>query len=143
MAGRIALGSEVLAGPDEAGAEQALPKAVHGDAGGEGMGGIEEPAGEAEAVAGLILRDDAAFLVDHGVPVEPGRDTLFLRRAGQEVAGELLEGEAVEGKVAVERRDHPVAPRPEFAVPVDLVPVAVGVARRIEPILGHPFAEMR
>ena len=43
------MGAEVVAGFDEAGAEELLPEAVDGDAGGEGMVGADEPLGEVEA----------------------------------------------------------------------------------------------
>ena len=48
----LSLEAEVLGGFDEAGAEDLLPEAVHGDAGEEGMIRVEEPVGEAEAVIG-------------------------------------------------------------------------------------------
>ena len=49
MGGRGALGAEVVAGFDEAGAEELLPEAVDGDAGGEGVVGAYQPLGEVEA----------------------------------------------------------------------------------------------
>ena len=52
---------------------------------------------------------------------------------GQQVAGELLDGELVERHVAVEGVDHPVAPAPHDALAVALVAVGVGVAGRVEP----------
>jgi hypothetical protein len=77
------------------------------------------------------------------VPVEAGGDFLLERGVGQEIAGELLDGELVEGFVLVEGADHPVAPRVQLAVAVHLVAVGVGVARGIEPVGGHAFAVMR
>ena len=56
MGRRLALGAEVLAGQDEAAAEELLPEPVHGDAGGEGVLVVHQPVGEAEAVGGLALR---------------------------------------------------------------------------------------
>jgi hypothetical protein len=51
----------------------------------------------------------------------------------QQVAGELPDQELVVRQVAVQRRDHPVAPRPLAARQVLLVTVAVRVARRVQP----------
>ena len=59
---------------------------------------------------------------------------------GQEIAGELPGDEVVDAQVAVERRDHPVAPRPHLAHAVVLVAVRVGVARDVEPVGGHALA---
>jgi len=60
-------------GFDEAEAEILLPNAVHHHAGGEGVGGIEEPAGEVEAVGmgggGGERREDAGSA---GVTFSPG-----------------------------------------------------------------------
>ena len=59
---------------------------------------------------------------------------------GQQVAGELLDGELVEGHVAIEGVDHPVAPAPHVTLAVGLVAVGVGVAGGVEPADGHAFA---
>ncbi len=88
--------------------------------------------GEAE-----LLRVRAAFLVHERVAVEARRDPRIERRVGQEVAGELFDRELLEGHVAIERVDDPVAPRPEAAAAVLLVPVRVRVAREVEPSLRH------
>ena len=90
-----------------------------------------------------LLGDDPALAVDAVIAVEPGRHALLGRRPRQHVAGELLDGEPVEGEVAVVGVDHPVAPRPVGAAGVGLVAVAVGIARGIEPLQRHPFAEVR
>ena len=55
---------------------------------------------------------------------------------GQQVAGDLLDGELVERHVAVEGVDHPVAPAPHRALAVALVAVGVGVAGGVEPAAG-------
>ena len=88
----------------------------------------------------ILLRDDAALGVATVVAVEAGGDVLFARRAGQQITRELLHREAVEGQVAVERVDHPVAPAPHGAFAVALVAVGVGVAGRVEPTAGHALA---
>ena len=52
MGGPFALRAEILGGLDDAGAEIHLPEAVHGDAGEQRIGGIDQPLGEAEPVVG-------------------------------------------------------------------------------------------
>lgn len=59
VAGPHALSAEVLGSFDEAGAEELLPEAVYGDAGGEGVFFFDEPVGEVHAtwdVAGFFKR---------------------------------------------------------------------------------------
>ena len=58
----------------------------------------------------------------------------------QEVAGHLIDGELIEGLVAVEGSDDPIAPGPHLLFGVYLIAVCVGVASGIEPIDGHAFA---
>ena len=72
--------------------------------------------------------------------VEPGRQTLVVGRARQQIPGQLPRDELIERHVAVERVDDPVAPRPHVAHPVVLIPVGVGVARQVEPLDRHPLA---
>ncbi len=72
-----------------------------------------------------------------------GGDHLILRRLRQQVAGQLLDGEPVEGHVAVEGIDHPIAPAPHVALAIALVAIAVGVARGFEPRVGHALAVAR
>ncbi len=55
MGGRVALGAEVVHAFDEAGSEELLPEAVHGDACGERVLLREEPLCEIEARVGLLL----------------------------------------------------------------------------------------
>ena len=88
-----------------------------------------------------LLRDDAAFLVQHVVAMEARGDLLVEGGIRQQVARELLDGEPVEGHVRIERTHHPVAPRPQLAVAVHLVAVRVRVARRIQPGHRHVLPE--
>ena len=53
--GRLPLRSEVLARRHEPGAEDLLPEPVHGHPGGQGVGVVDEPPRETEAVAGQRL----------------------------------------------------------------------------------------
>ena len=104
--------------------------------GGDGLDAIGGGLGE------KLFGDHAALLVEDVVSVEAGRDFLLERGVGQQVAGELLDGELIERFVVVKRPDHPVAPRVHLAVAVHLVSVGVGVARGVEPVGGHAFAVM-
>src|SRR5207249_986957 len=47
-----------------------------------------------------LLDVDAAFLIAKRIAVEAGRHLLALRGVGEQIAGELLDGEAVERQVA-------------------------------------------
>ena len=63
--------------------------------------------------------------------------------SGQQVAGELLDQELVVGHVAVERVDHPVAPRPLLARQVLLVAVACRRSGRRRASAGPLLAVVR
>ena len=75
------------------------------------------------------------------VALKAGGDALRERGVGQEVAGHLFEDELVEGHVACEGIDHPVAPAPHDAFAIGLVAVGVGITGGIEPAGGHAFGE--
>ena len=77
------------------------------------------------------------------VAIEPGRDLLVERRTREHVAGDLLQRELVERQIAVERVDDPIAPAPHVALGVGLVAVRIRIARRVEPLCGHPLAVAR
>ena len=111
--------------------------AADGEAEPDGAGG-----GDAieDAVDAELFFVDAAFLVDLGVAMEAGGDFLAFGGVGQEVAGELLDGELVEGHVGVEGVDDPVAEFPDLAGGVDGIAVAVGVAGLVEPPAAPAFA---
>ena len=61
----------------------------------------------------------------------------------EHVAGDLLQRELVERQIAVERVDDPIAPAPHVALGVGLISVGIGIARRVEPLRGHPLAISR
>ena len=95
-------------------------------------------------------RFNAPFLVDQPplaiepvVAIEAGGHDLIGRGIGEQIAGQLREGELIERQVAVVGGNHPVAPRPVVAAGIGLKPVAVGVARRIEPVHRHPLTKVR
>jgi hypothetical protein len=58
---------------------------------------------------------DAAFLIDHGVAVEPGGDALIERGVREQITGELFDGELIERHILVEGLDDPIAPGPDRA----------------------------
>ena len=75
--------------------------------------------------------------------METRGENLLGLRVREQVTGELLDGELVEGHVRVERIDHPVAPRPIAASRVGLKAISIAVARAVEPPHRHAFAEVR
>jgi len=85
---------------------------------------------------------DAAFLIEHGVAEEASGDALIPGGAGQEIAGELFDGELIEGHVFVEGIDDPIAVRPDGTGFVLFVAVAVGVTGDVEPMAGPALAVM-
>ena len=91
----------------------------------------------------ILERIRAGFDVERSIPLKAGRNLLSERGSRQEVAGELLDREAVERHVLVERVDHPIAPRPEGALRVALVAFGVRIACRIQPWAGPAFAKTR
>ena len=105
-------------------------------------GGGRVDAIDEHLVVGLF-RIDAPFLVRHRVAVESARDDLLRRRVWQHIAGDLLDREAIERHVAIERVDHPVSILPHHARQIFFEPVRVGVAREIEPRPRPSFAVMR
>ena len=116
---------------------------------GRAVGGEPEPdpRGGGHPVVGVVrevlLFDGSALVGGHVAPVEAGGDLLLFRRTGQEVAGDLLYGEPVEGHVAIEGPDDPVAVGPHLAVVVEVQPVRVGVAGRIEPVACPVLTPLR
>ena len=90
-----------------------------------------------------LQRVDAALLVDHRVAMKAGGNALGLRGVGQQVTGDLLDGELIKRQIGIERVDHPIAPRPDGARAILLVTIGVGVAREIQPRLRPALAKMR
>ena len=112
-----------------------------GAAGGESEPDLGDGFG---AVAGVedevFLGDGAALVGGHVAAVEAGGDFLVEGGVGEEVAGELFDGELVEGLVAVEGVDDPVAVGPHFAEVVEVEAVGIGVAGGVEPVAGAVLA---
>src|SRR6266545_4105000 len=91
----------------------------------------------------ILRRNGAALEVDHVIAIEAAGDLLPHRGAGQQIPGQLLDGEAIEGQVLVEGGDDPVAPARHVAAGVDVIAVGVGVAGGVEPLHRHALAEVR
>ena len=87
-----------------------------------------------------LFGDAAALAVEHIIAVKTAGDFLVARGAGQKIAGELFDGELIEGHVRVQRIHHPIAPRPHRTLGVALEAVSIGVAREIEPVPSPAFA---
>ena len=72
--------------------------------------------------------------------MEGSRDLLVFRGIRQEVAGQLLQREHVEGLVRVEGADHVVAISPDGPGRIVGVPAGIGIAGEIEPQARPMFA---
>ena len=81
-----------------------------------------------------LLRNDRPLLVEHAVAQITGGHDLVLPGIREQVAGHLLDHEAIVGEIAVECPDHPIPPHPLLARRILLVAVGVGIARQIEPV---------
>ena len=78
-----------------------------------------------------LQRINASFFIDHGVAMKTSGDSLRARGVGQHVAGELFDGELIKWKVAVNRLDHPITPRPDGARAILFITVGIRVAREV------------
>ena len=88
-----------------------------------------------------VFFGDGAALVGRDVAaIEAGGHLLVERAIGQQVAGQLLDRELIEGHVSIEGSDHPVAIRPHLAVVVEMNAVRVGVASGVEPVAAPVLA---
>ena len=99
--------------------------------------GLAEGLGAVAGVEDLVLLVDEPALVGGDVAAKEARGHPLLQgRVREEVAGQLLDGELVEGHVGVEGADDPVAVRPDVPVVVEVNAVGVRVARDVEPLPG-------
>ena len=90
-----------------------------------------------------LFRIDTAFLVDLGVAVEAGGCALSHGGLGQEVSGELLDEELIEGLIGVESSDDAIAVGPDGSRGIDAVSVRVGISGDVEPPAAPAFSVMR
>lgn len=91
----------------------------------------------------ILLGDRAAFVRRDVIAQESRRDARRVRRIRQQVSGDLLGQELVEGHPVAERREHPIAPRPHLSAGVRVDAARVGEARGVEPRLRHAFGVTR
>ena len=91
-----------------------------------------------------LLLVGAPFGVGERLAVKGRGQPLARRRARQQVAGQLLDREAIERHVGVDRVDHPIAIPPGVGPRVVLlIAVGVGIAGQVEPVPAPAFAEVR
>ena len=91
----------------------------------------------------ILLGLRAAFASHHIETIEARGDELFLRRAGQQIAGDLFDGELVEQLIPVERINHVVAVRKDALVLVAVITHRVGEPHHVQPRHRHALAEVR
>src|SRR5439155_15878451 len=90
-----------------------------------------------------LLGIDAAFLVDLRIAMETTGDLLLEGRIWQQVAGQLFDGELIEGQVSIQRVQHPVPVFPDLARGIDAVAIGIGVTRGVEPPAAPTLAVVR
>ena len=112
-------------------------RAGHGGAHEDGIGRVD--AVDDGGVAELFVAG-AAFVLGHRVTMEGGGDDLVFGSVREQVPGELLHRELIEGLVLVQGLDHPVTVGPDDAAGVARVAGAVGIAGEVEPLAGPVFA---
>ena len=92
----------------------------------------------------ILFPINSAFGVDKRVTVKTGGNVLIGGRAGEEVAGNLLDRELIEGHIIVECLDDPVPPTPSVRPrTVRLVAVTVGVASHVKPVAAPSLTIVR
>ena len=112
-------------------------------------GGQAEPdlARGLSAVAGvehqILFGDRPAFAGGDVAAIEARGDLLIEGSIRQHVAGQLFDRELIEGLVAVEGPDDPIAVGPHLAVVVDMDAVRIGIAGRVEPVAAAMLAPLR
>src|SRR5690606_20343802 len=84
-----------------------------------------------------------AFVVGHRIAVKGGGDELLGGGLGEQIAGELLNGELVVGHIPIKRVDDPIAVAPHGAAPIRFVAFRIGIAGEVEPLAGPAFAVVR
>ena len=90
-----------------------------------------------------LLLVHAALGINLCVAMKPSGNALGLRRLGQHVARELLDGKLVERLVRIERRIHPIAITPHHAGGIVTVAIAVRIACLVQPVSPPAFAKVR
>src|SRR5262245_19913076 len=88
----------------------------------------------------ILHGNDASFGIAAMIAVESRGDLLLDGRIRQQIAGDLLDREAVERLVAIECVNDPITPSPHVPLRIRLVTIRVGIAGGVEPTDGHLFA---
>ena len=71
-----------------------------------------------------------------------GCNELLLSRIGEEIASQLLAGEAIKRHVLVEGANHVVAIGGNVVILIAMVADGVGIADEIEPVNGQALAKV-
>ena len=86
----------------------------------------------------------AAFGVGEGLPVERSGQPLQAGGVGQEIAGELFDGELVKWQVGIDGVDHPIAVAPGVhARAILFIAVTVRIAGFVQPMTAPAFTKVR
>ena len=109
----------------------------HGGAHPNGHGGID--AVDNGGIAELLIVG-SALAVGHGIPVEGGSHQLILTGIGQEVSGDLFDGELVKRFVGVERFYNVITESPDGARRIVGIACGVSITREIQPAAGLVLA---
>ena len=86
---------------------------------------------------------NGAFLVAHRIAQKSRGDFLIECRIGQQVSGQLLDGELIERHVLIHCLDDPITIRPNRARLIFFKSVRVGITRYVKPVPPPLFAVMR
>ena len=117
---------------------------AHSAAAGESQERLDRRAGAIDCVAEEeLVVDRSTFGGRNVAAVKAGGYKLRLGRVFEQIAGELFDGEFIEGHVGVEGTDNPIAIGPNQTVVVQVQPVGVSVTGHIEPMPRHLFTVMR
>ena len=111
--------------------------AADGQAEEDGAGGVDAIDDRLDAEH---LDVDAPLLVRRRVAVKTRGDPIRLRRLREQIAGKLIDDEAIDRQVMVQGVDDPVAVGPHRAGAVDREAVRIAVAGQVEPVPGPAFA---
>ena len=75
--------------------------------------------------------------------MKPRRDLLGQGGVGNQVSRQLLDGELIEGLIAIKSINDPIAVEPHAARDIGRVSGRISISRGIQPILSHAFTVSR
>ena len=93
-----------------------------------------------DLIGAILFLIGPRFHVYRRAAMKSRSDLLARRSIGDLIARDLLDRKLVERQVRIERANHPVAIRPNGAMAVALIAIAVRITGRIEPRRGPPLA---